>query len=214
MNSLKMNRFIAYFIDLLIISILALMVSKISVLNPYENKYQKTFDDFTKYTENINKNVDNVKSVSDIITPQYQKYLYSLEKYGLSYTVSEILIVVLYFTLFPFFNGGCTVGQRMMRLKVVNHNNEKPSLAIFFIRSLFIPLVTTIVLYNVILNIITIPLLFMLGYKAFFKVNMTLTLIICVYCYIDAIMMLKNPDATSLHDKMTKTKVVSFNPER
>ena len=206
---MKVNRFIAYFIDLLIISIFAILLAKINYINPQRAKYETTIKEFNKYNEKALKDVNNMNS---IITNDYMKYIQKVEKYGASFTISETLIIILYFTFFPMFNRGSTIGQRLMRLRVVKQDGDVPWY-IYFIRSLLIPIITTPILYTAILNIILIPLVFLVGFKLFFYLNIALSLIICIYSYIDSIMMLKSKEGLSLHDKITKTKVVTISSQ-
>lgn len=210
MNNIRINRFIAYFLDILIISIFALLVSKINFVNPNATKYQSTYNEFVEYSKKLTENAKDATNINDIITSEYKSYMYKLEKYGLSYTISEALIIIMYFTLFPFFNNGSTIGQRMMRLKLVNDKNEKPNILILFIRSLLIPVVSTPILYCSLLHLITIPILLLTSSSLFFKINIFLSLIICVYCYIDIFILFRDEKSRSLHDKITDTQLITM----
>lgn len=208
MNNNRINRFIAYFIDILIISILAFVVSKINFINPNAYKYEKTYEEFAQYSNQIAQNTSEINSIDDIITPKFKNYAYSIEKYGLSYTISEVVIVVLYFSLFAYFNNGSTIGQKLMRLKVVNNDDQKPSYVTFLVRSLIVPIVYSPIMACVLLDVITVILVLFLNASLFFKINIILTMLICVYCYIDIIMMLTSHEGKSLHDQITNTKLV------
>ena len=76
-NSIKFKRIVAYFIDLLIISLLVTLISNIKVLNPNRDKYNKTLKEYSAYNEELSESISNMESITanDLITDEYVKYI-------------------------------------------------------------------------------------------------------------------------------------------
>ena len=213
MNNIKFKRICAYFIDLLIISLLVTLVSKINFLNPNRSKYEKLSLELYNYTMELTENISNMQSMdtSKLITDKYVKYFYNIEYLGISYTIMESIIILLYFTFFPKFNNSQTIGMQLWHLKIVNtKENKDVNIKNYSLRGLYMPMVTNVIFRNVILSLMNVVLLFIFKGKIYFYTNMMLTFIVCIMCYIDIIKLLISKDNNALHDKMTKTKVVEI----
>ena len=210
-NSIKFKRIMAYCIDLLIISILVSLLSNINFLNPQREKYQKVAAEYNYYADEMRESLGNTSKIefNSIINDEYIAYMYDLQYYGMSYTIIEIVTVLLYFTLFPKFNHNQTIGKRLLKIKVVNSDNsEKVSIWKFLARGALIPIFTNIILYNTITSIINFGIMFVFKPKMYLYANIIITLVFCAFCYADIIFMLANKNELSLHDKITRTKVI------
>ena len=100
MKDIKIKRICAYVIDIFIVLILVTLLSQINVLNPYKKKYDKAYEKYTEfYEENFSENTtidyDTLKS------PEYLDIMHDLSYYSISYSIIEIVVIILYFTLFP-----------------------------------------------------------------------------------------------------------------
>ena len=136
MKDIKIKRMCAYVIDIFIVLILVTLLSQINVLNPYKNKYDKAYEKYTDfYEENFSENTtidyDTLKS------PEYLDIMHDLSYYSISYSIIEIVVTILYFTLFPLLFDGQTIGKKIFKLKIVKSEpNEKVSLNNYLVRSI------------------------------------------------------------------------------
>ena len=140
MRNYKVRRVLSYFIDFLIISLLITLLSGIKALNPKYNEYRQAY---TQYKELFDEaiNGDNINYKIDTKT---EKLMYDISYYGISYTIIEISVIVLYFTLFPTFFGGQTIGKKITKLKVTKNNDEgKVSFLTCLLRAAIYPIFST-----------------------------------------------------------------------
>ena len=206
MNNIKIKRLMAYLIDILVISLLVSLIASIKGLNPYEEEYKKSYEQYVE----LSKSLENVTELTKSQTNEYFKIMYDITYYNIPILAIESLVILLYFTLFPTFNNGQTIGKRLFKIKVVSKDGEKVGIKTHLIRSLLVPIWTNIILYTNILNIIIILLAYILKSSTFVYVFSTIEMIICIYCYVDVFMSIKNEDGKMLHDKITKSKVIEI----
>ena len=137
MKDIKIKRICAYVIDIFIVLILVTLLSQINVLNPYKNKYDKAYEKYTEfYEENFSENTtidyDTLKS------PEYLDIMHDLSYYSISYSIIEIVVTILYFTLFPLLFDGQTIGKKIMKIRIVNDDNTCVSIINLIKRALLI----------------------------------------------------------------------------
>ena len=208
MKNYKVKRALAYIIDYFIISLLIALLSSVKILNPKNNEYQEAY---VKYSELFNEAV-NAENPSYTITPEMETLMYDISYYGMSFTIIEFAVIIIYFTFFPMAFNGQTIGKRIMKLKIVNEQEkDKVSFITYLIRSIIYPVFSTGLFYcSVTLIINTICLLF-LKQGNYILINKITLIIGLMWGYTDAIVALSRQDNKSLHDILLKTKVVDIN---
>lgn len=207
MTNLKFKRCSAYLVDLFIVSLLVVLISNINFLNPNKEKYEAVANEYNEYFESNFGNVTTIET-EDLLTDEYAGYMYDLNYYSMSNLIMEIAVIVLYFTLFPKFNNNQTIGKRLFKIKVVSINDENVSLWKHFVRSLIMPIFANVILYNMITSLLNVALLFIIKDVTYLYVNLGITYVLNVYCYIDIIIGLARKDNRMVHDLICKTKVV------
>ena len=211
-NSIVFKRFLAYFIDLFIISILIVLLSQVKFLNPNRNKYKKAVEEYTEYNKDLQekiKDMDNVDTET-LLTNEYVRHVKNIDYYGVSYTITEIVVFILYFTVLPLFNNGQTFGKEFMKIRIVNADDSNANYGKLLLTSLFMPIFTNIFSYIVVKNILLAILVFFLKPWPYFYVNGSISMVLAVYCYIDIITLFISKNHLSVHDKLLKTKVVDY----
>lgn len=208
MNNIRFKRFCAYLVDILIVSFLIMLVSQIKVLNPFQDQYKEAYEEYVEYYDaNLSNTTD--LSMEDMLNKEYLSIMYSVSYYGIFNTLIEISVIILYFTLFPYFNNNQTIGKNLFKLKLVNKDeSEKVSLLSHLTRVLTYPIFSSAVLYCTLSNILLLLSVLLFKGKVFFYTNIIITGIFTVYCYADIITMLARKDNRSIHDYLSKTKVM------
>ena len=99
MKNIKIKRIGAYFIDLLIISVIVSLLSNINFLNPMKSKYQKVYEEYSDYYKEITESLSNTTTfdTKSIMSDEYINYMYKLQYYGTSYILIEIVVVIVLF---------------------------------------------------------------------------------------------------------------------
>lgn len=206
MNNIKLKRFTAYLIDLIIISLLITLLGQIKFLNPFESKYENVAKEYETYYED---NFSDSKSLSlnDLTEKKYLNLIHDLSYYSMSYTIIEIIVIILYFTLFPLFFNGQTIGKKICKIKIINNiENKKLSFINLLIRTILYPIWTSIILYTTLSNIILLLSVIFFKGIVYFYTNLIISIVFAIYSYIDVIMLFVKDK--SLHDLISNTKVV------
>ena len=169
MKDIKIKRICAYVIDIFIVLILVTLLSQINVLNPYKKKYDKAYEKYTEfYEENFSENTtidyDTLKS------PEYLDIMHDLSYYSISYSIIEIVVTILYFTLFPLLFYGQTIGKKICKIKL-SSDKGKLTFGSLLIRVLFYPIFTNIILYTTLSNILTLLCVILFKGKIYFYSN-------------------------------------------
>ena len=208
MKNFTLKRIGAYLIDILVVSMLVMLVGQLNFINPNKDKYLKTYEAYTEYYDSHFGNI-TTEEVDDIINDEYIKYMYDLQYYAIGNTIAEAVIIILYFTLFPKFNNDQTIGKRFFKIKLENVNDKKKvSIWQHLLRSITMPIVANIIMYTSVTSLLNILALFIFKGMNYLYANLAITYIINIICYIDIILVFVRKDNRSLHDIISKTKVV------
>ena len=194
---MKLKRFVAYLVDIMIVGLVATALSSINALNPYYDDYIEASDSFNETIESIDD--DNVTSVvtSDLFIEQMQSTL----KYGVCTTIISLVCYFLYFVGFQKWNKNQTLGKKLMKIKVVNEDgSDNISVAEYTAR--------TIILYNLLFTTIGVCTAFYLTGKSFLITFCVISIIGYIITYAGYLMILIRKDGRGLHDIMGLTKVV------
>lgn len=214
MKSVKFKRVGAYFIDLFIVTLLISLISEIKFLNPQQEKLKKAIDTYNeKYGEYLSavENIDENTTIADIENTINSKeiitYYYDVVKYNISYIIIFSLVIILYYSIFPYFFDGQTIGKKLLKISNCSVNGDKIPLYKYIIKSIVLPIYSGIIFNTVILQL----LLFLLTItfkKAFFAdIYLAIVLLEMTWGYIDVMFYLIRKDNRSLHDIILKMKV-------
>jgi uncharacterized RDD family membrane protein YckC len=208
MKNYKFKRALSYFIDLLIISIIISLLSNIKAINP---KYKEYREAYTKYSEALNEAV-NSENKSLVIDKDMEKLMFEVSYYSISFTIIEFGVILLYFTFFPFFFGGQTIGKKILKLRIESTNEDKkPSFISYLLRALLLPMFSTGLFYCVITLVGNLICLVIFKEAHFMTINKIFMMSGIIWGYADTIYCLSRQDNKSLHDLITKTQVVEIN---
>lgn len=205
MQNIKVKRLTAYFIDLLIISFIAMLVSEIKFLNPYRNEYEQTIERYNEFSENLGNH-----TVDDIMGEEYADLVYDVSYYGMSYNIILVVVIILYFTLFPFFNSGMTVGKRLLKIQMVHVKEDKLHFWQYLVKAILTPIFSSLVLYNSLTYIFLTGLTFICDGTLYLKISTYIIMALSIFCYIDVALAATKEDGRSLTDKIAKVKVIDY----
>lgn len=194
---MKLKRFMAYLIDIMIVGLVATALSSINVLNPYYDNYIESYDLFNETLDSIDEDNANSVITSELFINQLQNNL----KYSVYSTTLSFVCYLLYFVGFQKWNKNQTVGKKLMKLKVVSvEGNENISVINYTVR--------TIILYNLLFTMIGVCTAFYLTSKTFLTTFMIVSFIGYIITYIGYLMIIIRKDGRGLHDIMGFTKVI------
>lgn len=193
MNALFFQRFVAFIIDVVIISMIASFLS----LPFYDSDSVKKLDDSSsslieKYTDKqINMKTYLVES-ADIT--------YEMARKNGVVSLITLFLSILYFVCFQFYKNGQTLGKSLMRIKIVSNDSTKLNINNYIFRALIIN--------SILVNIISLAFLVFGSRDVYFYGVGTIEGIQYIIILISALMVMFRKDSRGLHDLVSNTKVI------
>lgn len=194
-KNVKSKRIWAFFIDYLLVSLFLTMVYQIRILNPNYEKYNETYE---KYTELIS-DLDSNEYLSFIESKDYKLINYDLSKYSISLVCINLIVYILYFGGFQFWNKGQTIGKKIMKIKLVS---KKDNL------KLWQCLLRTVILYSILFEVIKVIVITFVSVNKFYFINNILSVASSFLFYTIVLCILFRKDGRGLHDILCDTDVV------
>lgn len=194
-NSTIFKRIGAYLIDLLVITLFSMIITKISFINP---KYDEYMEASEKYNEMLNDYYDKKIEINEF-NNQVSEISYDLNKNGYVYLISDIVVIILYFGVFNFVSKGQTLGKRIMNLQIVSAKEKPLKIYNYFIRC--------IILNGIIMDIITlIAICFSRSkYYDIYSIGSNINMLIQIAIFISIMF---SVSGRGLHDLIAGTKVI------
>lgn len=197
--NLNLKRLGAYFIDIMIISLLVSLISNITFINPKIKDYKK---DYNEYVE-ISKKFQEGKIKKDEYQKQVQNYSYYLNKDAIITNVLTISFTLIYFVFYQWYKNGQTIGKRLMYIKINDTNNKKISVERYLLRS--------VILYNIVFKVLDIIFLLSLSKISYLKTYNILYNVECSITLVIIISMIFSKNKRGIHDLAAGTIVKNIN---
>lgn len=222
----RFKRIAAYFIDMVIVSVVVFGLTNIKQINYQYDNHEKVAKEYQVYVdkyEKLENKYENAKekykdkkitkkkyneiknSYNDYkkgYEKQIKKFNYEISKNSVISTIISIAIVIAYFGIFQFSMNGQTIGKKLMKLKVVK--NKKGELTIFNY------LIRCAILNGVIINLVLIIFVNIFSANDFYMANYVVSNIQSIVEILILIMIFMTSDARGLHDYIAGTKVIDI----
>ncbi len=191
------KRVIAWIVDFFFIMLIVNILTYNQTTNPYYEKYMKNYDELVKLQESF----QNDEIDEETFLKTSEEINYNLARNSVIINSVLIVLIIVYFGVFQYFNKGETLGKKLFKLRVVSNNSKKINVEHFVLRS-------------VILNSIIFRLLSLVGpyflnphsYSIYsYFVGMSETIVECIIF----MMVMLRKDGRGLHDILGNTKVES-----
>lgn len=197
------KRVCAYIIDIAVVAFIFMLFSKIELLNPNAEEYDKVYDEFTTYVEKNSTTSDGLKNIMS--GDEYKNFSYRLAKLQIPNSILNIVITFGYFVVFQYLNKGQTIGKRLMKIRVKSKNGKRASFVQILVRSLLIN--------EIIASIILVIFISTMSQSMYLQANRIVELIDMLIVYGSLGFIMFRPDACGLHDLLMNTVVVSDEKE-
>ena len=125
---------------------------------------------------------------------------YSVSKNSIPTSILNIVITILYFVIFQYFNNGQTIGKRLLGIKIINKSKEKPTFTQILIRS--------IIIYGFVTTISSLVILSCCSKEVYFNTYTYLSSIESILILLSFVVMLFREDKRGLHDLIAGTSVI------
>ena len=192
MKATFLDHFGAYFIDIIIISIIASLICL--GLPETDKEIEKKITELNN--QYIAKEINQNKYLSE-----YSNLLYANQKDRVLETGINLAITIAYFVIFQYMNKGQTIGKKLLKIKVVDKDTKKPATIVkCLLRSII-----TLGIASSALNIILINTL---SKKSYMYSYLTISIVESIFIFITIIFILYRKDGRGLHDLIANTTVI------
>lgn len=186
------ERLLAFFLD----SIIVLLISSLIASNFSNKKLEKLQTEL----ENTMTNYMQGELTMEEYLEETQNLTYEIEKNSTGINLVQLVISIGYFIIFTYLNKGQTLGKKLLRLKIVNEKEEKPTILQIILR--------TSIIYQILPSLLIIISVMLIQKEYFLTIYSILTMITYIFILVSAIMILYRNDKLGIQDILSKTKVV------
>ena len=194
MKAYFLQRVMAFLIDIFLIAFIILAIRNVF---PVTDKYLELEKEYTKLQEE-----SVAEDIIDLgyFTGELGHLSYEMEKENFAFTIVELSINILYFVWFQVVANGQTIGKKLMRITIKKENDEAIGFGDSMKRGMILH-----GFFASILLAVCFPILMEDSYIAF---SLVLQFMVGVLFLISILMAAIRQDGKSLHDLLSKTKVV------
>ncbi len=186
------KRFVAFIIDLLIISCIS---SVISFIIPQSENVKKLSEELTEISQDyMDKKIDEEEYIN-----KSAPLTYRIDKENFVFSAISVVITILYFVVFAFIKGGQTLGKMIMGIKVVKQKGELTINDMIF---------RSFIINSLLYSLVNLVLLFTTKDISYLYATVIMSYIQLILVAVSAFMVLIRKDNLALQDIITKTKVV------
>ena len=192
-KALFVQRFIAFLLDIFILSSIASLISY-----PFLD---------AKSIDKLNKNSSEV--IEKYTTGEIDMDTYVDEVKGISYQLSQkqgvvslvtLFLAVLYFIVYQYYNNGQTIGKKLMKIKVVSSTDKEITMNSFIFRSLIVN--------SILVDMISFAIVIFGNDTAYFYGVAICGIIKYTLLLICGFMVMWSKSGLGLHDRIAHTTVV------
>lgn len=192
-KALFVQRFIAFLLDIFILSSIASLISY-----PFLD---------AKSIDKLNKNSSEV--IEKYTTGEIDMNTYVDEAKGISYQLSQkqgvislvtLFLSVLYFIVYQYYNNGQTIGKKLMKIKVVSSTDKEITMNSFIFRSLIVN--------SILVDMISFTIVIFGNETAYFYGVAICGIIKYTLLLICGFMVMWSKSGMGLHDRIAHTTVV------
>ena len=163
------------------------------------------FGNYTSSTEKLMKELDE-KLMEEKITPEeyleeYQDLLYDYQKENALQSGISVALTIAYYVVFQYMNKGQTLGKKLLKLRVVDKDTNKPI-------SILKGLLRSFLILSILSGTLSIILLYIVNKKTYFPIYSGLLLIEGIFSLTTIMFILYKKEKRGLHDLMTNTVVI------
>ena len=195
-KALFSQRFVAFMIDLFLVSALTTLVT---TFIPTNGTIDKLYDQQTKIIENYT----SQKITMEEYVNQLVDISYDIAKQTGIATLVGIAISLLYYVLYVYKNDGQTIGKKMMTIKIKKKNDDQLTMNDLLFR--------TMILQGTLVSIIGFCTILFLDKDTYLATNSLLNLVQYSILLVSFFLIAFTKEKQGLHDKLVGTIVVCTN---
>ena len=195
-NNIILKRIGAYLIDFIVITLISMILTKMSFINP---KYDEYVEVTNKYNEILSDYYEKEIDI-DELNEEVNEISYEMNKSGYVYLIGDIVVIILYFGVFNYVYKGQTLGKKLMNLQIISNKDKPLKIFNYFIRC--------IILNGIIMDIITlIAICFSKStYYDVYRIGSNINMMFQIIIFLSIMF---SVSGRGLHDIIAGTKVIN-----
>ena len=187
------KRLAAYIIDTILITMIISIIGY--ALPKHDTELEKSLNELS--TKIIEGKIDTTEYMKE-----YKDILYKEHKKDIIINTVNVTITIAYFVVFQYMNKGQTIGKKLLKIKVVDKNTEEH---VHFGQCLL----RSIIITNIVSNIVSVTLIYILKKGAYTNTYMIITEIESILTFVSIILVLYRKDGRGAHDMIANTQVIT-----
>ena len=193
-KALFLQRFVAFLIDVFIVSTLASMLA-----SPFVNT--KKIEDLEEKSYKLVSDFSEKKITLNEYTAEYMNITYSLVKNNGMASIIGLLLGIVFYVVIPFYWDGKTIGKKILKIKIVSSEGSLSMNQLIF---------RAMIVNSMLLDFITILLIMIAPKTTYFYCVGIFSLIQYIIMIVSAFMVMYGKEGLSIHDRLVHTKVVKL----
>ena len=154
-----------------------------------------------KKMQEIEEQFLNKEITAEKYAEEYSAALYDYQKETVLQSGISVALTVAYYAIFQYMNKGQTIGKKVLRIRVVDKNTNKPT-------TIFKGFIRSMIIYSILSGTLSILFLYICNKNNYFTLYISLLSLELIFSLITIIFMLYKKDGRGLHDIMSNTIVV------
>lgn len=197
MNANFFRRFLAYFIDMVILG----MIITLSLML-FSNKNSENLITLNNEVREVNEQLLEKEITSENYIYRYAELNYQIDKMEVIDNILNSLYIILLFVYVPFILKGQTLGMKLTKIRIVKDDGLEANLNDYLFRSILI--------YSLGHLFITLAVIYVLPSFVYFTISSSLLFLEFLLVFISVFMILYRHDRKGIHDILTRTKVIKI----
>lgn len=194
MKSKFSNRFLAYLIDIIIVTLVFLCLNSLMPKNHNISVLENEITDLR--SSYLKKEID-----TKVYFNRYALIRKNLDQQYIPSNLLNVIIILCYFVLVPYYWDGKTIGKKIFKLKIVKSEpNEKVSLNNYLVRS--------IINNGVLCFLISMSTVFLFDDSKYLLITIICGILQFLLVIISGFMIIYRHDKKGVHDLVSGTQVI------
>lgn len=190
-----LQRIIAYIIDVLLVSFVASLLVFPFVND--ESKIDKLNDEMMEVVEKYQKNEISIKTYAT----EMESLTYQIAKSNGTVALITLVCEILYFIVFQLYNGGQTIGKKILKIKVISDNGSLTMNQM---------ICRCLIVNSILLEILSFAFMLFASKTVYFYGVATMEMIEYLVLIISAFMIMGSLDGRGVHDRLAHTRVIKL----
>lgn len=198
MKASLFKRVTAYIIDVIILSVIISIISSIffssSNIEVLKNELSAVFNEYAEGKISI---ITYINKVSDIN--------YDIDYETIGYTIIQFIIYVLYFIIYQFKNNGQTLGKKIMKIRIINCNDNETDYNSLTTDSL---VKRSLIVNELFVIMFSLTAILTVDRRYYYNLIIFINIIQSLIIFISCFMILYRKDGKTIYDIFANTQVV------